>query len=260
MNYDIDKTLKLNFYSEYLKEINEKINKELQKTIKINNDLINHAISVTNQNFSLYNDSFSLTIEKELKELYIFQRGINFMIQKVINFSIIENNKQQNILKNFMNVPQLYPVNKEIINKEKFNSEEYNLYPEKDEKIQIITDEIKRSLLNNNCTQNNHKMKPKYFCIKKNLIKKHILDLQTNNEIKVLKNNKIVFINKNLLNKNFVIRGIKKLKKFNFIIRKKRSSKYRGVSKNGRNWQVLMMKNNKKYFFGNYSYNKFYLC
>jgi len=182
-----------------------------------------------------------LTIEKE----------INFEIQKVFNFSIIEN-KQQNELKNIMNAPQLYPVNKGIFNKEKFNCEEYNLYPEKTKKIEIITDEIKRSLINNNSTENSHKIKSKYFCTKKNIIKKHIFDLQTNNEVKVLKNNKVVYINKNILNKNSSVRGIKNIKKIKFIIRKKRSSEYRGVSKNGSKWQVLMMINNKKYFIGNY--------
>jgi len=238
-------------YSENLKKINEEINNDLQKTIKINNDLIIHAIGLINQNFSFYNDNSSLAIEKELKELSIFQRGINFAIQKVINFYIIGNN-QQNKLKNIKNVPQLYPANKEIINIEKFNSEEYNLYPEKIKKIPTITYEIKRSLINNNSIENNHKFKSKYFYTKKNIIRKHIFDLQTNNEIKVLKNNKVVYINKNILNKNSASRGIKKIKKIKFIIRKNRSSKYRGVSKNGSKWQVLMMINKKKYFVGNY--------
>ena len=148
-----------------------------------------------------------------------------------------------------MNIPKLYPLNKEIINIEKFNNEEYSLYPEKSKKIQTA-DEI--SLIDNNSTQNNHRIKSKYFCIKKNIIKRHIFDLQTNNEIKVLKNNKVLYINKNLLNTISTARGIKKFKKINFITRKKRSSKYRGVSKNGIKWQVLMMINNKKCFFGNY--------
>jgi len=175
------------------------------------------------------------------------------MIQNVINFSILENNKQQNELKNIMNVPEPHPVNKKIINLEKFNNEEYNLYPEKSKKIQTNTDEIKRSLISNNFTENNHKFKIKYFCIKKNIIKKHINDLQFSNEIKVLKNNKIVYMNKNLLHKYSTARGIKKFKKINFLITKKRSSKYRGVSRNGNKWQVLIMINNKKFFLGNYS-------
>ena len=60
-------------------------------------------------------------------------------------------------------------------------------------------------------------------------------------------------MNKYLLNSYSNSRAIKKLKKIRFIIRKKRSSIYRGVSKNGSKWQVLIMTNNKKYYFGNYS-------
>jgi hypothetical protein len=156
------------------------------------------------------------------------------VIQKVINFSIIGNNKQQSELKNSMNVPQSYPINKEKINLEKFNGEVYNLSSEK------------------NAIENNHMIQFKYFCTTKNVTVKHIFDLQTNNEIKVLKNNKVVYVNKKLLNKYSTARGIKKFKKINFIIRKNRSSKYRGVSKNGYKWQVLMMINNKKCYLGNY--------
>jgi predicted transcriptional regulator len=84
------------------------------------------------------------------------------------------------------------------------------------------------------------------------LIKKHIFNSKTNNEIKVLKNNKLVYINKDLLKSYSTSRAIKKLKKINFIIRKKRSSKYRGVSKNGNKWQVLIMINKNKHYLGNY--------
>jgi len=214
----------------------------MQKIIKINNDLIDQTIGIINQNFSFYNDSSSL----------VFQKNINNVIQKVINFSIIENNNQQNELKNFINIPKAYPVKKEIINLEKFNNEEYNLYPEKSKKIKAITNEIEKSLINNNYTENRYKFKTQYFYIKKDLIKKHFFDLQFNNEIKVLKNNKIVYMNKNILNKYSTSRGIKKLKKINFFITKNRSSKYRGVSKNGSNWQALIMINKKKFFLGNF--------
>ena len=235
-----------------MNEINEEVNNDLQKIIKINNDLIKQTFNLIHQNFFFSNNSLSSFIERRIKELYIFQREINIVIQKVINFSIIGNNKQQSELKNFMNVPQSYPINKAKINLEKFNGEVYNSSPEKSEKIQIITDEIKRSLINNNATENNRMIKFKYFCTTKNIIRKHIFDLQTNNEIKVFKNNKVVYVNKKLLNKYSTARGIKKCKKFNFVIRKNRSSKYRGVSKNGCKWQVLMMINNKKNYLGNY--------
>ena len=92
----------------------------------------------------------------------------------------------------------------------------------------------------------------KVFVPKKINIENHICHLQTNNEIKVLKNNKVVYINKDLLNNYSISRAVKKYKKINFVIRKNRSSKYRGVSKNGNKWQVLIMINNKKCYLGNY--------
>ena len=176
--------------------------------------------------------------DKKTKELYIFQRQIDFGIQKVINFTIIANNKQQIELKNIVNGPQSNPINKEIITSGKFIDEDYNSYPEKSKNTQTITDEI--SLISSSSTKNNHD------------IKNHICHLQTNNEIKVLKNNKVVYINKDLLNNYSISRAVKKYKKINFVIRKNRSSKYRGVSKNGNKWQVLIMINNKKCYLGNY--------
>ena len=173
--------------------------------------------------------------EKKAKELYIFQRQIDFGIQKVINFSIIANNKQQSELKNIVNAPLSNPINKEIITSEKFIDEDYNSYSEKSKNAQTITDEI--SSIRSSSTKNNHDIKS--ICTKKNKIENHICHLQTNNEIKVLKNNKVVYINKDILNNYSASRSIKKYKKINFVIRKKRSSKYRGVSKNGNKWQVL---------------------
>ena len=77
--------------------------------------------------------------------------------------------------------------------------------------------------------------------------------MQTNNELKVLKNRKLVYLNKKLLNAYSTSRALKKFKKINFIVGKKRSSRYRGVSKNGNKWQVLIMNNKKKYYLGNYN-------
>ena len=215
-------------YSKLVNEINEEIYSKLQKIIKINNDILNQSISLINQNFSLYNNILSLDIVKKAKELPIFQRQIDFVIQKIINFSIIASNNNQNELKNIVNAPHSNPINKEIITSEKFIDEDYNLYPIKSKNTQTISS-----------TNNNHDIKFKCICTKKNKIEKHICDLQTNNEIKVLKNNKVVYINKDLINTYSISRCVKKFKKINFIIRKNRSSKYRGVSKNGNKWQVL---------------------
>jgi len=234
-------------YSKNLYEINEEINNHLQKMIKINDDLIRKIIDLLNQNYSFNNNSLSLSMEKKEKELYTFQRDI--AIQKVIDFSIIGN--KQSELENIINAPQSYPINKQIANLDNFNDEIYNSYPEKNKKDQTIRDDIKSNLINNSSSKNNHSNNLKFFLLEK--IKKENFDLQNNNEIKVLKNNKIVYINKILLNSYSTVRSIKKSKKINFLLRKKRSSKYRGVSKNGNKWQVLMMINNKQHYLGNYS-------
>ena len=166
------------------------------------------------------------------EELYSFTRenkikiSNNNAIQKVFNFSIIQNIKQKNK------------------NLEKFFDEAlYNSDPKESNKIQDIEDNIQKTLITN--TKNNS-------FTDKFLTKKHISDSQFNNKIKVLKNNKLVYVNKDLLNSYSSSRAIKKLKKINFIIRKNRSSKYRGVSKNGNYWQVLIMINKKKFYLGNY--------
>ena len=73
-----------------------------------------------------------------------------------------------------------------------------------------------------------------------------------NNDIKVFKNRKIVYINQNLLN-SYNSKNLKKVKNIAFIRETKRNSKYRGVSKNGNQWQVLFMNHNKKSYVSNYS-------
>ena len=193
-----------------------------------------------------------MDIEQGEKKLNIFQREINNMIQKVITFSVIGNDNQQSELKKIIFSPHSYPINNEITNLEKFVGEGYNSYQEKSKKNQTITNEIKGSLNNISSSKKNPNIKFKCICSEKNIIEKKIFELETNNEIKVLKNNKIVYVNKDLLNSYSTSRSVKKLKKINFVIRKKRSCKYRGVSKNGNNWQVLIMINHKKYFLGNY--------
>ncbi len=69
---------------------------------------------------------------------------------------------------------------------------------------------------------------------------KSSFNADNNNEIKVLKNKKAVYINRCLLDSYSTSRNIKKFKKSKFEIRRKTSSKYRGVSKNGNKWQVLI--------------------
>ena len=76
---------------------------------------------------------------------------------------------------------------------------------------------------------------------------KHTENLQ---KVKLIKNNKIVYVTeeqgKTLIKKN------KKQKKITFVNRGQRGSKYRGVSRNGNQWQVLIMTNKSKSYVGSY--------
>lgn len=198
---------------------------------------------------------------KELltKELYFLRRenkiknNKDITIQKIINFSIEGNIKQKGEIENVINYPQLFSI-KNSNNSEKFFEQPLDILNSKENnKIQDISGDVQDNSFGNCSMKNNHMIKVKYFFIEKRLNKNNMISSKANNEIKALKNNKIVYINKNLLNSYATTRGVKKLKKFNFIIEKKRGSKYRGVSKNGHKWQVLIMINKKKCYLGNYS-------
>ena len=174
------------------------------------------------------------------------------------NFTI-----QKNESGNIRNEPQPYLINYDINScKKSFCESLDNSYPKLNNKINIITDD-KKANLNNTSIINNNSMKTiRYFNIIKNkyifismksIENSFIYDKYSqNNEIKVLKNKKAVYVNRYLLNSYSTSRSLKKLEQSKFEIRKKTSSKYRGVSKNGNKWQVLIMINNKKYYKGSY--------
>ena len=78
---------------------------------------------------------------------------------------------------------------------------------------------------------------------------KKIIQNEYNNEIKVLKNKKVVYDNSFLLNSDSASKNIQRLKKVIFIGINRRGSKFRGVSKNGNQYQVLIMINKKNIYW-----------
>lgn len=177
--------------------------------------------------------------KKRMPENFLSKTDNNFTLEKEINFSILTKNFQkQSESRNSENNPYLYTINSEINNCIKsFNEDNSNL----DKKIigdDIINNEPSQKLLS--------------FDIKKNINEKSLLECGKNNEIKVLKNGKVVYINTYLCNLYSTSKAIKKMNKINFVIRNERSSKYRGVSRNGNSWQVLTMINKKKQYLGSY--------
>lgn len=214
-----------------------------------------------------------MILKEKSKELYLFKRKRDpgffrpeikqdNIFQKEQNFSIINNSKLGTIRKvsesrNIINEIQSDPINYEVNNFKKFSSESpNNLKQEENNNPKNFIDNKEVILINNNSHINNSSTKLKYFNIEKKISRNFLLDLDSNNEIKVLKNRKIVYVNKDLLNNYSTSRTIKKLKKINFVKINKTSSKYRGVSRNGNNWQVLIMINNKKYYIGSYPFEE----
>ena len=142
---------------------------------------------------------------KKKRELEYFTPKINqdIIIQKekifsTINSSKLKNVRQLNESRNVINEIQPDPINYETNNFKKLLSESSNyLKQEKyNNKARIIIDDKEGNLLNNSSTIRNPSTNLKFFIIKKNINTKSILDFKTNNEIKVLKYKKIVYINK----------------------------------------------------------------
>ena len=221
----------INFFENAQKPIffNEKINvNEFDVQLEINK-------IDTNSNSRDSNINDSNLLEKENK----FENYNNSNEYNHSNCDSNINSKQNEIM------------NKTMINKKKFNIINFN------------------TISSNACTNK----KSKYFKIrhyksikkinnKKNkIIKKKekplLIESETNNEIKAIKNNKSVYLNSCLLNSSSASRNLKQINKTTFISERKRRSKFRGVSKNGNQWQVLLMHNKGKSYVGSYSSEEF---
>ena len=224
----------------------------MQMYNEINNNIMDEIISLINRNYFHNINNLSLVDKKEQKEQTFLQRKReedhllrnknDFAFQKEINFSIsnskekIGNFKQKNESRNDS---QTYLINFGVNNCKKIFDESLDIpNPKESNKININTGDMKTNLINMNSIFINDN--------------KCLFDSNNKNEIKVLKNKKAVYIDRFCLNANSPLRNKKKLKSNKFIIRKKTSSKYRGVSKNGNKWQVLMQINNKQRYIGSY--------
>ena len=163
--------------------------------------------------------------KKRIPEYCQLKLDNNIIFQKEINFSILNKKNSKNELNS-------YPINNYLTNNWKNSFNEDNSNPDKNNKAKIISKDI---------IKNEPFKILKYFNENKNIIENSLLEYDCKNEIKVFKNKKSVYINAYLFNSYSTSKNTKQSNKINFVIRKKRSSKYRGVSKNGSNWQVLII-------------------
>ena len=214
------------------------------------------------------------------------KRGPNFFNNKNSeneekHLDLLENNKNINDInldsnKNF--------INKNFIEKEKRSENKNNININVNNIVYNIInfnndDNINKNQINENITKDkleninsrynlsdsNVIMKNKFFkltnvaseekpCDNNNVKESPMLNYNENsNEVKVLKNNKVVYVNSYLLKSPSTSKNLKKLNKIAFIGRSKRSSRFRGVSKNGNQWQVLLMHKKGKSYVGSYN-------
>ena len=82
-------------------------------------------------------------------------------------------------------------------------------------------------------------------------IRFNVYHFKSAKKCKMLKNNKSVYSNNKAFSKENIRKGNQIISQ-NIFKKSFRSSSYRGVSKNGNKWQVLLMDRNNKYYLGNY--------
>ena len=161
-----------------------------------------------------------------------------------------------NIINNLINCKQNDNINKPIIIKN--NNKKFENINSNPDSLDSTNNNIKNKYFN----ITNYESEEKINNNNNNIIntKKEspiVVDNERNNEIKVLKNNKAVYVNSYLLNSPSASKKLKQLNKITFIGKSKRSSKFRGVSKNGNQWQVLLMYKKGKSYVGSYSSEEF---
>ena len=186
----------------------------------------------------------------DLSNYYNFIDNNNIIKQNFINITICNQNfsLREEHFNKYSNKKYLFENIKEDINK--INNIYYknikdNLNENNKIKYSFNCNRAKNSLSNTNTNYEVTREKEKKHL--KKLPNKKIIQNENYNEIKVLKNKKVVYDNSFLLNSDSASKNIKRLNKVIFIGINRRGSKFRGVSKNGNQYQVLIMINKKKY-------------
>ena len=178
-----------------------------------------------------------------------------------MNISIISENENTFLSGNYKNYNSSLNKNDNIFKNKEFNEnlfikqlENNNFLNNNDiskPNSSFICNNNKNNFFNIINIKGEEKQKNNYFNEKSDT---SLLNLEENsNEIKVLKNHKAVYVNNYLLNTPTTSKKLKKLNKIAFIGRSKRGSRFRGVSKNGNQFQVLIMQNKGKSYIGSYN-------
>ena len=241
-----------------------------KRNLNINSSFNN--ISKEREESFIIGNSYELnTKDKDNNNNNIFESNINGIHLREksnqINNGLSENNNKEILnKKDIINSDKLNinekakNINKNNLNEKRNINNNSNSLKESNP-LNTNLKENESSFSNTNEKQNNSNniniKKPK----KNNLFNVTLIDENyekycnnsNNNEVKVLKNNKAVYVNSSLLNNYYTYKNLKIVDKVNNVAKSKRSSKYRGVSKNGNQWQVLIMLDKNKSYIRSYS-------
>ena len=230
--------------------------------------MISNSVNLILKNDLAFDDSFPILLERNYEELSFINikratsNNSNKQIKnyKHFNKNLFNIDKNEN-LNNLNNNKIIFKISKDFSKIKYHNQGNYskidenknykndNKYLHKIEKTNNIFINKSNSKLNkvNNSTiikDNNEDINNNNNSQKEMNSKNNLKNL--GNEIKVKKNNKMIYIN-SLLFKS------KNTNKDMILQKKKRSSLYRGVSKNGNKWQVIISSKYKKAYVGLYN-------
>ena len=252
-------------------DLEEKINNNSEIIFYNNNDIISKLVNLiiyNNMNIDTY---FHLIFKENYEKLFSLNDKISspkYNFQKNIDNLTNYNNKKSNYFNNDNDesylLKKLENINKININKSNIIKE--SLPKIKDKKIFKIINFKKYNIENCNnfniiksfTKEKKSNISNSGININKNIFKKinENNDLPNknskiiinkfdslSNEIRVKKNNKMIFMDKSL---------IKQKRKYTKEKKSNRKSLYRGVSKNGKNWQTIILTKYGKAYIGTY--------
>lgn len=254
--------------------------------ISLTNSTLEHLSNLINHKNSCYQDNIQETNELTFlqKKRYSLNLLINLFdrnqLSSINNINKNSELKKEQLYENKINEFKynLYLNDCNINNSENINNANnknkikiepiFNSFPEKEKEKEVRCliinnssiinklpnedDETNITKIPNHSDNENDKKKKK----KKNLFsvfKTNDFQQKRDNDIKVFKNKKIVYVNNFMLNSYYSSKNLKKVKNVAFIRKTERNSRYRGVSKNGNHWQVLFTNKTKKSYISSYT-------
>jgi len=201
-----------------------------------------NAFSSESNGLSNYNNSTGFSFDynnKKQNSPYKRLNEIENLINKIINSN--KENQKIDLEKNDMDFHQKF-----------FNNEKNEIAKNNDiSKFKNVNRKSNNLFRVMNVNSNGNDF------IENNYGKKNVEDNNKKSELKVMINNKLVYTNSNGTNLYHCSNNFQKSKKIIFIDVGRRRSKYRGVSKNGNQWQVLIMINKSKSYVGTYTTEDF---